>query len=257
MTTTLLTIWLLHVAAMMSPGANVLLVSQLAASDRARSARFAALGVTVGAAIWATSAVLGVNAVFHMFPGLRLGLQVAGGVYLLYVASRLWRSSDAPLQGKATSVSAPAAFRLGFLTNITNPKSALFFGSVFAASFPASPSILLQGVGRGDDRAQRAVLAHVAGVPVLPRPGAAGLLAHPENGQPCGVGCGGHFGAGVADGVVAGAEGHTSRSPCDCCLFNSYSRIIHDGWSAQFLDFHLEVQQPQRKQRLRVGKDSG
>jgi len=144
MLSTLLTIWFLHVAAMMSPGANVLLVSQMAASDRARSARFAALGVTAGAAIWATCAVLGVNAVFQVFPGLRLGLQVAGGAYLLYVASRLWRSGDAPLQGQATSVSAPAAFRLGFLTNITNPKSALFFGSVFAASFPASPSALLQ-----------------------------------------------------------------------------------------------------------------
>ncbi|WPC65910.1 LysE family transporter [Rhodoferax ferrireducens] len=30
------------------------------------------------------------------------------------------------------------------MTNITNPKSALFFGSVFAASFPAAPSPLLQ-----------------------------------------------------------------------------------------------------------------
>ena len=37
-----------------------------------------------------------------------------------------------------------AAFRLGFLTNITNPKSALFFGSVFAASFPVSPGATLQ-----------------------------------------------------------------------------------------------------------------
>ena len=81
----LLTIWFLHVAAMMSPGANVLLVSQLAASDRARGAVFAALGVTVGAAIWALCAVLGVNAVFQVFPGLRLALQVAGGLYLLYV----------------------------------------------------------------------------------------------------------------------------------------------------------------------------
>jgi threonine efflux protein len=88
----LLTIWFLHVAAMMSPGANVLLVSQLAASDRARSAVFAALGVTVGAAIWSLCAVLGVNAIFQVFPGLRLALQVAGGLYLLYVASRLWRS---------------------------------------------------------------------------------------------------------------------------------------------------------------------
>lgn len=144
MTTTLLTIWFLHVAAMMSPGANVLLVSQLAASDRTRSARFAALGVTAGAAIWSTCAVLGVNAVFQAVPGLRLALQVAGGLYLLLVASRLWRSGGADLNGQATSVSASAAFRLGFFTNITNPKSALFFGSVFAASFPAQPSALLQ-----------------------------------------------------------------------------------------------------------------
>ena len=140
----LITIWFLHVAAMMSPGANVLLVSQLAASDRARSAAFAALGVTAGAAIWALCAVLGVNAIFKMFPGLRLALQVAGGLYLLYVASRLWRSGGVALGNTGPTVSAPAAFRLGFLTNITNPKSALFFGSVFAASFPAAPGAGLQ-----------------------------------------------------------------------------------------------------------------
>jgi len=140
----LITIWFLHVAAMMSPGANVLLVSQLAASDRARSAVFAALGVTAGAAIWALCAVLGVNAIFLVFPGLRLALQVAGGLYLLYVASRLWRSGGVALGNTGPTVSSPAAFRLGFLTNITNPKSALFFGSVFAASFPAAPGTGLQ-----------------------------------------------------------------------------------------------------------------
>ena len=140
----LLTVWFLHVAAMMSPGANVLLVSQLAASDRTRSAVFAALGVTAGAAIWALCAVLGVNAIFQVFPGLRLALQVAGGLYLLYVASRLWRSGGVALGSTGPTVSSPAAFRLGFLTNITNPKSALFFGSVFAASFPAAPGMGLQ-----------------------------------------------------------------------------------------------------------------
>lgn len=141
----LLGIWVLHVAAMLSPGANVLLVSQLAASDRTRSAVFAALGVTAGAFLWAGFAVLGVNAVFEAFPHLRLALQVAGGVYLLYVASRLWRSNGADLNGAAApGISSFAAFRLGFLTNITNPKSALFFGSVFAASFPADPGPVLQ-----------------------------------------------------------------------------------------------------------------
>jgi threonine efflux protein len=144
MLSTFVTIWILHVAAMMSPGPNVLLVSQLAASDRARSAVFAALGVTLGATIWATCAVLGVHIVFVAFPGLRLALQVAGGVYLLYVAVRLWRAGGAASLGRASSVSSWAAFRLGFLTNITNPKVALFFGSIFVTSLPAAPSSILQ-----------------------------------------------------------------------------------------------------------------
>jgi len=144
MLSTLLTIWILHVAALATPGANVLLVSQLAASDRAQSAVYAALGVTLGGLIWASSAVLGVHAIFQAFPSLRLALQIAGGVYLLVVAGRLWRSGGAAITESSASVSRVAAFRLGFLTNITNPKSALFFGSVFAASFPAAPSAELQ-----------------------------------------------------------------------------------------------------------------
>ena len=140
----LMTIWLVHVAAMVSPGPNFLLVSQLAASDRGRSAGFAALGVTLGALVWVTAAVLGINAVFKLFPGLRLVLQLIGGMYLLYVAVRLWRSNGPDLKRVVTRVPNAAAFRLGLLTNITNPKSALFFGSVFAACFPPAPSSLLQ-----------------------------------------------------------------------------------------------------------------
>src|ERR1043165_3715964 len=124
MLSTFVTTWILHVAAMVSPGPNVLLVSQLAASDRARSAVFAALGVAFGATLWATCAVFGVNIVFVAFPGLRLALQVIGGAYLLYLAIRLWRSNGAAPVGRVSSVSAWAGFRQGFLTNITNPKVA-------------------------------------------------------------------------------------------------------------------------------------
>lgn len=144
MLATLIGIWFLHVGVLLSPGANVLLVAQLAASDRARSATYAALGVTLGAAIWSGCAVLGVHAFFQAFPQLRLALQIAGGLYLLYVASRLWRSGSAALDARSESLTRFAAFRLGFLTNITNPKAALFFGSVFAASFPAEPTAALQ-----------------------------------------------------------------------------------------------------------------
>ena len=70
MVSTFVTIWLLHVAAMLTPGANVLLVTQLAASGQRRSASYAALGVASGAAIWSTAAVLGVTALFAGFPRL-------------------------------------------------------------------------------------------------------------------------------------------------------------------------------------------
>jgi threonine efflux protein len=85
-----------------------------------------------------------VNVVFQVFPELRLALQVAGGLYLIYVASRLWRLRGPEMNGSAPAISRAAAFRLGLLTNVTNPKSALFFGSVFAASFPSAPTPLLQ-----------------------------------------------------------------------------------------------------------------
>lgn len=149
----LFSIWLVHTAVLISPGVNFILLSQLAASDNSmsnisRSAVLAVAGICTGTLVWAASAVLGVHALFQLFPSLRLALQITGGIYLLYVASKLWRSGAA---AQSTDVLVPAltlspwaAFRLGFLTNITNPKPALFFSSVFAASFPAVPSALFQ-----------------------------------------------------------------------------------------------------------------
>ena len=139
MLATLLTVALLHWLVLVTPGANVLVVSSLAASGSRRAAVFASLGVTVVAGIWSSLAVLGVNAVFAAHPLLRIAVQVAGGLYLAYVAVRLWRGGSASATAQL-EVSPAAAFRLGFTTNILNPKSALFFGSVFATSLPSQPT---------------------------------------------------------------------------------------------------------------------
>jgi len=139
MLTTFATIWVLHVAALLTPGANVLLVSHLAATGDRRSASYAALGVTLGAVVWSSAAVLGISVLFAAFPTARLLLQVAGAMYLLYVAFRLWRAS-APAAKNLEPLSPARALRAGLLTNLSNPKSALFFGSVFSTALPASPS---------------------------------------------------------------------------------------------------------------------
>jgi threonine efflux protein len=140
MLTTLFTVMILHWVVLVTPGANVLLISQLAASGQKRSAVFASFGVCTVTFVWAALAILGLNAIFAAVPQLRMAVQIIGGLYLIYVATKLWRSGDSQSGQSVNSMTDVAAFRLGFLTNITNPKSALFFGSVFATSLPANPS---------------------------------------------------------------------------------------------------------------------
>jgi threonine efflux protein len=94
--------------------------------------------------LWATLAVLGMGAIFSAHPALRQAFQVAGALYLCHLAWKLWRSPAAVSQEvKAVTTSRAAAFRMGFITNVFNPKTALFFGSVFATALPPSPGVAM------------------------------------------------------------------------------------------------------------------
>lgn len=137
----LLTIAVLHWVVLVTPGANFLLVGQLAAGGRRSVACAAAVGITTVTLLWATLAVLGIGLVFAAHPALRQAAQIAGGAYLLHLAWCLWRASSAAAGDASQDVilGKAAAYRMGFLTNVLNPKTALFFGSVFATALPAEP----------------------------------------------------------------------------------------------------------------------
>ena len=131
----LLVVAALHAVVLIVPGPDVLLVSQTALARTRRAALLAGLGVGLGISVWASLALLGIGLLFEAFPWVHGVIRVAGGLYLLWMGYSLWRSSarHAP---ELTPVQAPlsdlAALRAGFLTNIANPKAAVFFGSVFS-----------------------------------------------------------------------------------------------------------------------------
>ncbi len=143
MGSSLLAIAILHWSVLLVPGFNFLLIGQLAAAGRHSAAMAAVAGMTVATLMWALLAVAGVGLVFTAHPSLRLLAQIAGGIYLIYLAFKMWRAAQ-----KFTSASASdaalvllpfAAFRAGFVTSALNPKIALFYGSVFATALPANP----------------------------------------------------------------------------------------------------------------------
>lgn len=144
MLATLLTIAVLHWAVLLLPGFNFILIGQLAASGQRRAAWFAVGGMTSATLAWSLLAVAGVGVVFAAHPLLRQGMQIAGGLYLLQLAWKLWRSggvsAKAPEPGSSATMGPAAALRVGFMTSALNPKIALFYGSVFATALPANPS---------------------------------------------------------------------------------------------------------------------
>ena len=107
-----------------------------------RIAAFAAVaGVTTGTLIWGLAGWLGISALFAAAPAAYLVMKLAGGAYLLFLGLRLlWSASRStsshssqPVTRHATNFS---AYRLGLLSNLANPKSAIFVTSLFATALP-------------------------------------------------------------------------------------------------------------------------
>ncbi|UBV41654.1 LysE family transporter [Deinococcus taeanensis] len=145
----LLAVAAVHAVVLVIPGPDVLLVSQTALARTRRAALLAGLGVVAGIAVWAALALLGVGLLFQAFPWIHGVVKVAGGLYLLWMGYSLWRSSAQPGAAGAQDLRAPLgdlqALRAGFVTNISNPKAAVFFGSVFSGVLGQHADLALKG----------------------------------------------------------------------------------------------------------------
>jgi threonine efflux protein len=129
-------ILVVYLAAAATPGPNVLLVMRTAVESR-RAALAAAGGVVAGAAVLASAATFGLGPVLTA-AGSAVVMRVVGGGYLIWFGVRLIRHARAPL-GLARAGALRRSFLRGLLTNLSNPKAALFFGVVLTALLPPGP----------------------------------------------------------------------------------------------------------------------
>lgn len=137
-----LTAWGLHLLAALSPGPAVLLGARLSATEGMRVGVFYSLGVAIGGSIWALAALLGLSVLFEVAPALLWGLKIGGGLFLVWIGWKMWRHAAEPLPEVAANAAARtprAAVRLGVLTQMANPKTAVFFGAVFVSTVPHHP----------------------------------------------------------------------------------------------------------------------
>jgi threonine/homoserine/homoserine lactone efflux protein len=129
-----------------SPGPSFVFVVRTSVAHSRSEGLAAALGMGVGAFIYGSLAVLGLRTLMAEGGWILMGLKVAGGLYLAYLAWRIWQGAPEPVtvqhEGGRPS-NAGRAFWLGLLTQLSNPKIVAVFGAVFAALLPANPPVWL------------------------------------------------------------------------------------------------------------------
>ncbi|SHI62711.1 Threonine/homoserine/homoserine lactone efflux protein [Desulfatibacillum alkenivorans DSM 16219] len=144
----LLPVAVIWAVAAVTPGPNFFITVHTAVAQNRRSALFVVGGIVFGTLLWALAGFFGVSLIFTTVPALYYTFKIAGGLYLIYLGFNLLRgkrkNSGAPAEKKR--LSSFGCFRLGFNTNILNPKTAAFMASLFAAAVPAQASLELGGL---------------------------------------------------------------------------------------------------------------
>lgn len=115
-----------------TPGVDMVFAVSRTLSGGARAGVAASLGISTGCAVHSLLAAFGLAAVLAVSPWAFAAIKSAGAAYLVWLAWGMLRAAWAPAQVVATAETErePALpwrlFRQGLLTNVLNPKVALF-----------------------------------------------------------------------------------------------------------------------------------
>jgi threonine/homoserine/homoserine lactone efflux protein len=130
-----------------TPGADMAMVSRSVFMGGRRDAFGTTLGIAAGCLLWALASAAGVAAVLAASETAYDALRLVGAAYLVWLgvqslaAARRGYGTALP---EGTARPAPSPFRQGLLTNLFNPKIALFY-TTFLPQFigPGDPVLLL------------------------------------------------------------------------------------------------------------------
>jgi len=133
----LLGLAVVHLLAVASPGPSTVLVVQTAAISRRRGL-ISAFAMMLGALAWASAALFGLQALFAQFAWLYVVFQIAGGLFLVYLAAMIWRHARDPLPEIEVLAGGSdwQVFARALLLQLGNPKIMVFFGSIFLSVLP-------------------------------------------------------------------------------------------------------------------------
>ena len=133
----------------LTPGPNMIYLISRSICQGRRAGVISLLGVVAGFLVHMLAAAIGLTALFLAVPLAYEVLRWAGAAYLLYLAWQALRpGARSPFEARELPADPPGRlFLMGFLTNVLNPKIAVFYLSIFPQFVsPEHGSVFVQSV---------------------------------------------------------------------------------------------------------------
>jgi threonine/homoserine/homoserine lactone efflux protein len=113
----------------LTPGPDTFYILGRSMAQGRRAGIASVLGISTGSLIHTSAAAFGLSAVLAASASAFFAVKLAGAIYLFYLGARMFfsRAPQAAIPAAFTSSGFFAIYRQGLLTNVLNPKVALFF----------------------------------------------------------------------------------------------------------------------------------
>ncbi len=131
----------------MLPGADFVMVTRTSIYNGRLAGLYMSLGMCLSVCIHASYSIAGLAVVIANSPWLFSAIKYLGAAYLIYIAWQLLTTCESLNKDQinpATQMSPVIALRLGFTCNILNPKTSIFFLSIFTQVVSIDTPLIMQ-----------------------------------------------------------------------------------------------------------------
>lgn len=141
-------ICLLHFVAQLTPGPDIFLIAKSAVSESYQHTLKIIAGIACGIFVWVVLTLIGFSVLIQQIPWMQDVLMLIGGAFLLRLGFLMLKGGLAAL-GKIqnlksdVSLNSTRPFLLGLATNLSNPKTLIYFSSVFSLALSSQHSAQL------------------------------------------------------------------------------------------------------------------
>lgn len=137
----------IHALAVISPGPDFVLISRLSLSYSRKIGFVGAIGVALGIGVHILYSILGIGALIASSVIFFNTIKILGALYLIYIGVMSFKQSKNKSPASSVrlqeDVTYTEALKLGFLTNVLNPKATLFILAVFTQVItPSTPKFI-------------------------------------------------------------------------------------------------------------------